>query len=189
MRKFIGLLLTGLLAANGTGAWASTCATPSDIAALRTAALQQELMVAALSCHAIEQYNRFVLAHRVELIDSDARLKAYFVHARGGEAGYHTYKTELANASSLRSVRDTEAFCSGAADDFDQTGDLDDLSAVLGSYEWLGSASFAACTVERRDTATAIPRSRHASGSDDSASSSMGMATPAPHHQMESDRR
>ena len=189
MRKSIGVALAGLLTVNGTGAWASNCATPADMAALRTAALQQELMVAAFSCHAIQQYNQFVLAHRAELIDSDGRLKAYFVHARGGEAGYHTYKTELANASSLRSIRDTDAFCSGAADDFDQADDMENLSAVLDSHEWRNSISFEACIADTRETASAMPRSQHAFGSDDAVNSANAISAPAPHHQMELDRR
>src|SRR6266481_627932 len=111
MKRAIGGVVAGLLALNGSvaRAWGADCASPADLAALRTAALQQELMVAAFSCHDIARYNRFVLEHQPELIDSDARLKAFFVHrdARHGEAGYHTHKTELANDSSLRSIRDT----------------------------------------------------------------------------------
>src|SRR5690348_9929713 len=86
-------------------AWAG-CVSTADMAALKTAAMQQELMVAAFSCHAIGLYNHFVRSHQPELIRSDAQLKAYFVQrdsAKRGEAGYHTYKTELANAASLRS--------------------------------------------------------------------------------------
>ena len=185
MRKTIGLVLTGLLAVNGTGAWASNCATQGDMAALRTAALQQELMVAAFSCHAIQQYNHFVLAHRAELIDSDARLKAYFVRARGGEAGYHTYKTELANASSLRSIRDTDDFCAGAADDFDRAGDGSGLSDAIGGHDWHGTASLVVCADPVVETALTIP---HAHAHDGSSRVSFGMSAPAPHRQFEPDR-
>ena len=185
MRKTIGIALTGLLTVSGTGAWASNCATPGDMAALRTAALQQELMVAAFSCHAIQQYNHFVLAHRAELIESDARLKDFFVRARGGEAGYHTYKTELANASSLRSIRDTDAFCAGAEEDFELAGDPASLTGVIDSHEWRGTSSFAACTAPALETAAATPRTR--AMRDDTAHSATGMSAPAPHHRMESD--
>ncbi len=108
------LLSTSLLAG---GAFANDCASAGDLAALRTAALQQELMVAAFSCHDVDLYNRFVTTHQPELIDSDARLKAFFVRTRHSEAGYHTYKTELANASSLRYLHD-DGFCATADSEF-----------------------------------------------------------------------
>lgn len=184
MRKILGVALAGLLAANGA-ANAAGCASAGEMAALKTAALQQELMVAAFSCHAIQQYNHFVLSHRAELIDSDARLKAYFVHARGSEASYHTYKTELANASSLRSIRDTDAFCSGAEDDFDLTGDAPSLDAVLDSHDWRGTGSFLACAAPVLQTAATTPRAR--GGHDGAARSSAGMSTPAPHRRINSD--
>src|SRR5215470_9252891 len=36
----------------------AACANPQDMSAVRAAAVQQQLMVAALSCHAIDQYNK-----------------------------------------------------------------------------------------------------------------------------------
>ena len=65
-------------------AWAAGCATPSEAAALKTAVIQQELMVAALQCHETAAYNRFVMNYRGELQASDATLKSFFVR-RGGE--------------------------------------------------------------------------------------------------------
>jgi hypothetical protein len=101
-------------------AWAE-CVSASDRAALRTAAVQQELMVAALQCHAVNEYNRFVLSHQPELISSDHALEAYF--QRGdkarGTATYNKYKTELANGASLRSSQDPDAFCDAAGRAFD----------------------------------------------------------------------
>ena len=85
---------------------ASLCTTQAEMAALRTAAVQQELMVAGLTCQASEDYNRFVLAYRPELQKSDADLKAYFLRREGprGEAAYDTFKTKLANLSSFSDV-------------------------------------------------------------------------------------
>ena len=58
-------------------AWASpACERPEDAAAIHTAALQQELMVAAFLCHDIPAYNDFVLSHRSALQDSDRALMA-----------------------------------------------------------------------------------------------------------------
>jgi len=78
--------------------------------------MQQELMVAALQCHEASAYNRFVIAYRPELQDSDAALKAFFVRRGGehGEAGYDTFKTKAANLSALEQARDARAFCADA---------------------------------------------------------------------------
>jgi hypothetical protein len=76
--------------------------------AMRVAALQQELMVAALTCHAAQPYNAFVISYQDELQASDSELKAHFTSARaGGIADYHAFKTRLANQDSIRSIRDS----------------------------------------------------------------------------------
>jgi hypothetical protein len=98
------LLSLSLLSASAQAA--SLCTSPDEMAALRTAAVQQELMVAGLTCQASDAYNRFVLAYRPELQKSDADLKAYFLRREGarGEAAYDTFKTKLANLSSFSDV-------------------------------------------------------------------------------------
>jgi hypothetical protein len=93
---------------------ATTCASQADAAALKTAVMQQELMVAGLQCHEAESYNRFVIAYRSELQDSDATLKSYFVRRDHGEAGYDTFKTKAANMSALEQARDIRSFCADA---------------------------------------------------------------------------
>lgn len=97
-------------------AWAAGCASPEEASALKTAVLQQELMVAALQCHESGAYNRFVTTFRPELQSSDASLKAFFVRRGGehGEAGYDTFKTKAANLSALEQARDAHAFCGDA---------------------------------------------------------------------------
>ncbi|HEY1877498.1 MAG TPA: hypothetical protein VGG66_08505 [Rhizomicrobium sp.] len=78
--------------------------------------MQQELMVAALQCHEAAAYNRFVIAYRPELQDSDAALKAFFVRRGGehGEAGYDTFKTKAANLAALEQARNANGFCADA---------------------------------------------------------------------------
>lgn len=100
----------------GEPALAAGCASPVEAAALKTAVMQQELMVAALQCHEAGAYNRFVMAYRPELQDSDAALKAFFVRRGGehGEAGYDAFKTKAANLSALEQARDSSAFCADA---------------------------------------------------------------------------
>jgi hypothetical protein len=97
-------------------ALAATCASPVEASALKTAVLQQELMVAALQCRESGAYNRFVNTFRPELQSSDAALKAFFVRRGGehGEAGYDAFKTKAANLSALEQARDGKAFCADA---------------------------------------------------------------------------
>ena len=109
------------LALMAGNAWAAaSCARPQDVTALRTAALQQQLMVAALTCHDAADYNRFVTSSQDELQKSDKALMNFFVRqdARTGADDYNAYKTWLANASSLSSQRDPK-FCRSAKVAFD----------------------------------------------------------------------
>jgi hypothetical protein len=88
--------------------------------ALRAAALQQELMVAALTCHATADFNLFVTTYRDALLKTDRALKDFFLRqgASKGEDAYNAYKTRLANESSLRSLHDPR-FCRSAKVVFD----------------------------------------------------------------------
>jgi hypothetical protein len=110
------IALLALNASLANPALAGGCASPADAAALKTAVMQQELMVAALQCHEAGAYNRFVMTYRPELQSSDATLKAFFVRRGGehGEAGYDAFKTKAANLSALEQARDTPAFCADA---------------------------------------------------------------------------
>lgn len=93
---------------------AGGCVTSADAAALKTAVINQELMVAAFQCREIGAYNRFVTTYRSELQSSDAVLKAYFVRSKHGEAGYDSFKTKAANLSALEQARHSDAFCANA---------------------------------------------------------------------------
>ncbi|HKU64803.1 MAG TPA: hypothetical protein VJQ06_07085, partial [Rhizomicrobium sp.] len=97
-------------------ALAGGCATAAEAAALKTAVIQQELMVAAFQCREAGAYNRFVTAFRGELQTSDAALKAFFIRRGGaqGEAGYDSFKTKAANLSALEQARNSAAFCADA---------------------------------------------------------------------------
>jgi hypothetical protein len=109
MRKTvrIGGAAAALLGMTAQG-FAAGCTDRDAGMAMRVAALQQELMVAALTCSAIPRYNEFVTSWRGELRASDDQLKAHFEHARaGGIADYHAFKTRLANQDSIRSIHDT----------------------------------------------------------------------------------
>ena len=173
MMKTAYSLGAAVLAANCAIATAGSadCVGRDDLSALRTAAMQQELMVAALTCHDIQRYNRFVVSHQGELIDSDNRLKAFFIQ-RGGEARYHTFKTELANDASLRSIRETDSFCADARARFDVAERPISLAAFVSREPVSLGGPYRSCHEYDRDApvtadTSSIPRTRHAEMSDD----------------------
>jgi hypothetical protein len=140
------------------------CVSPSDRAPLRTAAMQQELMVAALQCHDVNEYNRFVLSHQSELISSDRALEAYFQRAgqAHGTATYNKYKTELANAASLRSSQNPGGFCGAAGRLFDQALRPMSLSEIVADVALPSDRAIANCPVLADNAPTAAPPVRTA---------------------------
>ena len=92
-------------------ALAAGCVTPTEAAALKTAVMQQALMVAAFQCREASAYNGFVTLYRKDLRSSDAVLKSYFVQRGAGETGYDRFKTRAANLSALEQARRSDAFC------------------------------------------------------------------------------
>lgn len=135
-----GTTLTIALAIS-TQAWASrACRHEREHVALKAAAIQQRLMVAALTCHQTRLYNRFVISYRTDLRHSDTELKHYFAH-RGGMSAYHAYKTKLANDASLASLHDS-AYCAKASDMF----------GTASEYERRSLTEFVAAVVPGIDT-------------------------------------
>jgi hypothetical protein len=101
-----------------TNAWAAgaPCTAPRELEAIKTAAVQQELMVAALSCNATPRYNQFVTTFQEALQASDRALQAFFrrTEGRGATAAYHAFKTRMANAASRKSIAHITNYCDGA---------------------------------------------------------------------------
>lgn len=101
--------------ATATAGFASPkCATPADVTAIQAAAVQQELMVAALTCNEVTNFNAFQTSFSTELRSSDRHLLSMFRRlygARQGSAEYHAFKTRLANGSSIRSIHDNASYC------------------------------------------------------------------------------
>lgn len=105
------------MAAVATGAMAGPkCATTDEVTAIQASAIQQQLMVAALTCNQVDHFNAFQIAYSKELRRSDASLAHMFHRLYGGrgESEYHAFKTRLANNSSIRSIHDNEAYCRDA---------------------------------------------------------------------------
>jgi len=111
-------LTVGLLATSALAAPASKCAKADELSAIQAAAIQQQLMVAALTCNEITNFNAFQTSFGPELRTSDAKLEHMFKRLFGGgsgEAQYHAFKTRLANDSSIRSIRDNQNYCHAAS--------------------------------------------------------------------------
>ena len=97
----------------GTAWAAEVCARAPDLVALQVAALQQQLMVAALTCDDVPLYNSFVTAYQKDLVASDQALQAFFDRfgSEEGTPAYHSFKTKMANMYSARSATDKKRFC------------------------------------------------------------------------------
>lgn len=133
MRKTIRIAAATTALLGMTAQAFAGCGNRDERMAMRVAALQQELMVAALTCSAIPRYNAFVTSYRDELRADDNVLKAHFEHARaGGVADYHAFKTRLANEDSIRSIHDAN-YCYEADSAFQNAQQSRSLAAVTAS--------------------------------------------------------
>jgi len=92
------------------------CANPREVAAMQAAAVQQELMDAALTCgdNARVNYNAFQTRFAPELRLTDKTMLRMFSRVMGnsqGDKAYNLFKTELATKAELRRIRSHEDFC------------------------------------------------------------------------------
>jgi len=165
MRKIVktgaaALMLT-CMAGNvwAAAATAAGCARPVDMSALQTAAKQQRLMVAALSCNAAPLYNDFVKAYQKELQYSDKALQAYFrrLNSQTGTADYHAYKTRMANSSSMQSIHDITGYCAGAKAAFEEALGNAKLTLVAFVSDTMVDDAFAPCQLR---TAGSVPEQK-----------------------------
>src|ERR1051326_2579179 len=92
------------------------CATQAEVTAIAATSIQQELMVAALTCNQIANFNAFQTNFSAELRASDRALMRMFTRLYGGRGAseYHGFKTRLANNSEIRSIHANSDFCSAA---------------------------------------------------------------------------
>ena len=98
-------------------AGSASCAQPSEVTAIQATSIQQELMVAALTCNQVENFNAFQTTFGPELRSSDHVLMRMFQRLYGGskgEAEYHSFKTRLANNSEMRSIHGNRDYCTSA---------------------------------------------------------------------------
>jgi hypothetical protein len=117
-----GAACAAVLALGANAGAAPRCARPDEVTAIQAAMIQQELMVAALTCNDVDHFNAFQTNFGPELRVSDGTLARMFMRLYGrarGEAEYHAFKTRLANHSSMRSIRDNVSYCHEAGTVFD----------------------------------------------------------------------
>ncbi len=138
MRKIVktgaAALMLSCMAGQVLAATAAGCARPADMTAIKAAAVQQRLMVAALSCDAVQLYNQFVTTYQKDLQASDRALQNFFrrLNGRTGTEDYHAFKTKLANASSMQSIGNITIYCSSAKDAFDSA--LNSAKTTLAAF-------------------------------------------------------
>ena len=174
MRKLARTGAAALMLAGMTGnAMAATqagCARPEDMTAVKAAAIQQRLMVAALSCDATKLYNNFVSTYQKDLQASDRALQNFFrrLNGKSGTENYHAFKTRLANASSMQSIGDITGYCASAKQLFETAlnSTKPTLTAFVANEETSADNQFAPCQVltagnsARPPAAAPIPRSK-----------------------------
>ena len=142
-RAQLGISFLALIAMTAEASAAAVCDQGAS-AALKTAAVQQELMVAGLTCHAVAAYNRFVLADQPQLQKSDADLMAYFRDRDGTEAGYDSYKTKLANLAANKSSAPGNSFCAATARAFRASDGVPLQDFIAGQHLLIAARKIAA---------------------------------------------
>jgi hypothetical protein len=103
------------------------CAQASEITAIQVTAVQQQLMVAALSCDPagvpdtdkqfVSKFNQFQIAYGPELRQSDANMLKMFKRVYGprrGDDEYNAFKTRAASHSEMRRIHAFGDFCKAA---------------------------------------------------------------------------
>jgi len=156
------------MSGNVMAATEAGCARPNEMAAVKTAAIQQRLMVAALSCDAAKLYNRFVSSYQKDLQASDRELQNFFrrLHGKNGTEEYHSFKTRLANASSMASIGDITGYCGSAKQMFDEAlnAEKPTLAAFMANRETAADRTFDPCPVLTAGSERSTPRKKPVKG-------------------------
>lgn len=118
----ISAIALAMMAAASGAMGAPKCANSDEITAIQSAVIQQDLMVAALTCNQIDRFNAFQTGYSKELRKSDNTLERMFRRLYGiggGDEAYHAFKTRLANNASIHSIHNNEGYCHDASVVFD----------------------------------------------------------------------
>ncbi len=108
-------------------AYAKSCASDGDYAALSLRVLQSDLMVAGLRCRAHSKYASFVQKFGPELKANGGALKKFFNVQYGGKGTNQldVMVTRLANDASSRAGVDTRSYCGQIGGLFDEVLSVD----------------------------------------------------------------
>lgn len=108
------LLLLGVKAAFAS----ENCPTQDAVNAANLRAFQTELMVAAVSCNMVPQYNQFVTRYKSDLGNAEAILTQFYTRkygSREGKTQLTTLFTGLANQVSILNIKRGSYFCGEVA--------------------------------------------------------------------------
>lgn len=139
-------------AVTNTAMAAGTCAKPDEVTAIQATSIQQQLMVAALTCNQISNFNAFQIGFGPELRASDATLMKMFKRIDGGshgEAEYHAFKTRVANDSEMRSINNNPDYCQAAQALFTQAlaANKPTLTEFVSSVQIQEASPFDSCQI------------------------------------------
>jgi hypothetical protein len=113
-----GVALAGLVAAAAPATAdardVARCVSAEEADAFQLRALQNRLMVAALSCNQQSAYNTFVERFQPELTSAGRSMQSYYRRTGGGDAALNRHMTELANAAGLLRAKAPDDFCGDA---------------------------------------------------------------------------
>lgn len=120
MRIFMSTIVAvGLLTSNLA---AAQCAKTVEKTAFDVTGLKSQLMVTAISCHAQDRYNAFVMRFRSDLVSFEKSLNSYFGRTFGRRATqeHDDYITSLANTQSENGLKRGTLFCQENISLFDE---------------------------------------------------------------------
>jgi hypothetical protein len=115
--RFRSMLAGVALAALATPAIAQQCIPASQQASFSAYALQNYLMVMAITCDRQDDYNRFVTQHRALLGGVERDLRNHFSR-HGGARAHDLFKTNAANGNSQANLRQGNLFCGNTGQAF-----------------------------------------------------------------------
>lgn len=136
---------------------AGVCSRAEETAGVKAEILQQQLMVAAYSCHLEGSYNAFVVNYRPDLIAADGAAQSLFQRASArGSDDYQTFKTQMANDFSM-DYQNQDDYCDNAQDMFQTAAEHrgESLSSLMAALNFDGATPFDQCTT--REAAVAPP--------------------------------
>lgn len=128
---------------------AAVCAVPADENALQVRMLQNELMVAALTCNQRAAYNGFIMRFKPQLGAEGKHLQTFFKqkYGSGSTRALNGFITRIANESSHRGMKQRGAFCRQAESIHSGSVSLKPagLAAYAKQFSFAGNHGFASC--------------------------------------------